>query len=103
MKSLLKSLKDKDYQIITHRKYLLDEFIKLVPANKLSAGSVWRPLKTIRLAHNKGMSSVGLHYQMFNPLVYWLAKYFKVRITLFTVNSQYFYKYLRLFRYDVDI
>lgn len=100
---LIQKLGARDFIVITHRKYLLDELLKYVPPDKLIAGSILRPIATIKLAGSKKIRGVGLHYLDLNPFTYWLARRKNLELHLFTINSRIYVKLLKALGLKVEI
>jgi glycerophosphoryl diester phosphodiesterase len=61
------------------------------------------PVDILVTAHNMHASGIGLNKWLMNPLTYWLAKHYHLKIYLYTVNSKLFVGFLRVLYPDVDV
>jgi glycerophosphoryl diester phosphodiesterase len=58
----------------------------LVPSVETYAIERTKPFDVIRTARLLGFTGVDLNFWILNPLTYWLARYHKLRIIVYTVN-----------------
>ena len=61
------------------------------------------PVDILVTAHSMRATGIGLNKWLMNPLTYWLAKRYHLKIYLYTVNSRLFVRFLRLLYPDVDV
>jgi glycerophosphoryl diester phosphodiesterase len=63
----------------------------------------YAPVDIVHTAHNLRATGIGLNKWLMNPLTYWLAKRYHLKIYLYTVDSRVLVRFMRLFYPDVDV
>ena len=71
-------------------------FQKLCPDAETFYSELTKPFEAIQTAKVLKFSGVCLLYSLYNPLVYFLAKRYKLKMTMFTVNRPLVAKFLHL-------
>ncbi len=100
---LLDKFDKADISITSFRHNVLIDLIQRRQGLKIYAATSWHPVDTLRFIRQNGLYGLTLNYRMFNPLIYWFAKRNKIKIRLYTVNSPFYVRLLKAFRFDVDI
>lgn len=78
-------------------------FKQLMPDTACFLSDLTKPFDTIQTAKALRFDGVCLHYSIYNPLVYWLAKRDKLEMTMYTVNRPISAWFLHFFYPEVLI
>ncbi len=82
---------------------LLFAFKQVMPDAECFLSELTKPFEAIQTAKALNFSGVCLLYSIYNPLVYWLAKRDKLKMTMYTVNRPISAWFLHFFYPDVLI
>lgn len=61
------------------------------------------PVDIVHTAHKMHTTGIGLNKWLMNPLTYWLARRYHLKIYLYTVNNRLLGNFLHFFYPDVDL
>lgn len=100
---LLDQSSSKNFTVTSYNKPALLELKKSRPNMGLYAATDARPLKTIHFAARHNLAGVTLNKMSFTPLAYWAARHNDLRIRLFTVNSKFYMRLIKLLSLRLDI
>ena len=83
-----------DITIASFNHGALAEIKQLRPNLPIYLGEQHRPVAVLQEARAMKAQGVDLHYMLINPLTYLIARYYKLEIMLFTVNSHVIARFL---------
>lgn len=93
----LKPRKDQSmFSVISFDHQELYTFKTLLPSVPTYALEHTNPLEVVRTARIYGFSGIDLNFWILNPLTYLLARFYKLRIIVYTVNKPWLASFLRL-------
>jgi glycerophosphoryl diester phosphodiesterase len=76
---------------------------RLAPQLKLYGLERTKPFDIIQFARELHLDGVGLNFWLLNPMTYWLAKRYKLKMFVYTVNNRLLGKFLGFLYPDVAI
>jgi glycerophosphoryl diester phosphodiesterase len=100
---LKKQPKDLNCKVISFNLQELYRFKLLMPDIKTYALEHTKPIGVIQSAQLLGLDGVDINFWLLNPLTYILARRCKLDIIVYTVNSPFLARFLRLFYPRISI
>lgn len=94
--SFLKQQKDISHcKVISFNHQELYAFHLLMPKVPVFALEHTKPFEVIRIAKVLGFTGIDINFWLLNPLTYYLARYHKLEVIVYTVNSPWIASFLR--------
>lgn len=84
----------RNYRVISFNHDELSAFHKLMPKVPVYALEHTRPFEVIRVAKKSGFTGIDINFWLLNPLTYYLARFHKLEIIVYTVNHPWIAKFL---------
>jgi glycerophosphoryl diester phosphodiesterase len=100
---LLDKFDKMDISITSFRHNVLSDLNQRRQGLKLYAATSWHPVETVHFIRQNNLYGLTLNHRSFNPIIYWLASRQKIKMRLYTVNSPFYVKLLKRFKFKVDI
>lgn len=86
----------KNYKVISFNHRELYTFHQLMPNVPVFALEDTKPFDVIRTAKVLGFTGIDINFWLLNPFTYYLARYHKLKIMVYTVNKPWIARFLRL-------
>ncbi len=99
----LKKQQNIDCTVISFNLKELYQFKLLMPHIKTYALEHTKPFEVIYSAGLLGLDGIDMNFWLLNPLTYWLARRRKLDIIVYTVNSPFLARFIKLFYPRVSI
>lgn len=100
---LKKQAKQLDCKVISFNLQELYRFKLLMPEVKTYALEHTKPIEVIQSARLLGLHGIDINFWLLNPLTYLLARRRKLDIIVYTVNSPFLARFLKLFYPHISI
>lgn len=81
----------------------LGHFHKLQPTIPTYAIEQTSPVEVIQTAVRHGFTGIDINFWLLNPLTYWLARFHKLDILVYTVNNRWIARCLRFFYPNIGL
>lgn len=102
--SFLKKQKDISHcKVISFNHHELYAFHVLMPSVPVFALEHTKPFEVIRIARTLGFTGIDVNFWLLNPLTYYLARYHKLEIIVYTVNRPWIARFLHFMYPGISI
>jgi len=87
--ALLDEYQDVDMTVASFLYGVVEQVHELRPYWRVYVAEDWHPVRAIRFAHKVGAHGLDLRFWLLNPLIYILARRWRLDIMLYTVNARF--------------